>query len=214
MHRTRRRAFERAAGVTTTCCRRQSFYAFATLQLRRTRFALTVSAWLADRACSHSPPAPIGLRRGSLLLLRERRRSKELRTLSCQLLERGLPSRSSRRQAARARWASARQPSLASRAKAGGGRRTRTFEVIRRLIYSQLPLPLGTLPRPTTSQAQPLRGGDQAMDDVNTVSRWRAPGRARLWAKGGGKVNQGKPLKAALGALKLPYSGTRDTSTP
>src|ERR1700692_2905898 len=28
----------------------------------------------------------------------------------------------------------------------GGGRRTRTFEVIRRLIYSQLPLPLGTLP--------------------------------------------------------------------
>src|SRR6185437_7527266 len=33
----------------------------------------------------------------------------------------------------------------------GGGRRTRTFEVIRRLIYSQLPLPLGTLPRSTTS---------------------------------------------------------------
>ena len=32
-------------------------------------------------------------------------------------------------------------------AKDGGGRRTRTFEVIRRLIYSQLPLPLGTLPR-------------------------------------------------------------------
>src|SRR3569623_604249 len=29
----------------------------------------------------------------------------------------------------------------------GGGRRTRTFEAIRRLIYSQLPLPLGTLPR-------------------------------------------------------------------
>jgi hypothetical protein len=34
----------------------------------------------------------------------------------------------------------------------GGGRRTRTFEVIRRLIYSQLPLPLGTLPRSTTSR--------------------------------------------------------------
>ena len=29
------------------------------------------------------------------------------------------------------------QPKLAERAKAGGGRRTRTFEVIRRLIYSQ-----------------------------------------------------------------------------
>src|SRR3954447_26394371 len=42
---------------------------------------------------------------------------------------------------------------LASQAKAGGGRRTRTFEVIRRLIYSQLPLPLGTLPRSTPSQA-------------------------------------------------------------
>src|SRR6267378_2267484 len=71
----------------------------------------------------------------------------------------GLPGRSSRPRPAYARWASAWQPSLASRAKAGGGRRTRTFEVIRRLIYSQLPLPLGTLPRPTTSQAQPLRGG-------------------------------------------------------
>ena len=34
----------------------------------------------------------------------------------------------------------------------GGGRRTRTFEVIRRLIYSQLPLPLGTLPRSTASE--------------------------------------------------------------
>ena len=43
--------------------------------------------------------------------------------------------------------------------KDGGGRRTRTFEVIRRLIYSQLPLPLGTLPRLTASQAQPLGGG-------------------------------------------------------
>ena len=52
----------------------------------------------------------------------------------------GLPGRSSRQQPACARWASARQPSLASRAKAGGGRRTRTFEVVRRLIYSQPPI--------------------------------------------------------------------------
>ncbi len=36
---------------------------------------------------------------------------------------------------------------LALRVKAGGGGRTRTFEAMRRLIYSQLPLPLGTLPR-------------------------------------------------------------------
>ncbi|MEA2792947.1 MAG: hypothetical protein QOI87_327, partial [Bradyrhizobium sp.] len=57
---------------------------------------------------------------------------------------------------------------LASRAKAGGGRRTRTFEVIRRLIYSQLPLPLGTLPRSTASQPTRRNGGDKAMDDVKT----------------------------------------------
>src|SRR3954452_18049513 len=36
------------------------------------------------------------------------------------------------------------------------------------------------------------------MDDINTASRWRAPGRARLWAKGHGKVNQWKPPKDAL----------------
>src|SRR5216683_1562225 len=50
----------------------------------------------------------------------------------------------------------------------GGGRRTRTFEVIRRLIYSQLPLPLGTLPRSTASQPIRRNGGDKAMDDVKT----------------------------------------------
>src|SRR5712671_4499660 len=47
------------------------------------------------------------------------------------------------------------------RAKAGGGRRTRTFEVIRRLIYSQLPLPLGTLPRSTASEPARRNGGDR-----------------------------------------------------
>src|SRR5258707_13421969 len=39
----------------------------------------------------------------------------------------------------------------------GGGRRTRTFEVIRRLIYSQLPLPLGTLPRDAIGPHPPKR---------------------------------------------------------
>jgi hypothetical protein len=124
----------------------------------------------------------------------------------------GLPSRSSRLEPAYALWASARQPSLASRAKAGGGRRTRTFEVIRRLIYSQLPLPLGTLPRPNSIGTHPLNGGGRAMDDVNTASRWRAPGRARLWAKQHGKVNQRGPSKHAHKGPKLPESGTRDTS--
>lgn len=37
----------------------------------------------------------------------------------------------------------------------GGEGRTRTFEAMRRLIYSQLPLPLGTLPRPTASEDCP-----------------------------------------------------------
>src|ERR1700728_3670992 len=58
----------------------------------------------------------------------------------------------------------------------GGGRRTRTFEVIRRLIYSQLPLPLGTLPRSTASEPIRRNGGNKAMDDVKTGRRWRAPG--------------------------------------
>src|SRR6266481_185828 len=47
------------------------------------------------------------------------------------------------------------EPKLAQQAKAGGGGRTRTFEAMRRLIYSQLPLPLGTLPRSTARD--PLR---------------------------------------------------------
>jgi hypothetical protein len=54
----------------------------------------------------------------------------------------------------------ARQSCSLPRAKDGGGRRTRTFEVIRRLIYSQLPLPLGTLPRSTASQPIRRNGGD------------------------------------------------------
>ena len=36
----------------------------------------------------------------------------------------------------------------------GGGGRTRTYEAMRRLIYSQLPLPLGTLPRSMAAQSE------------------------------------------------------------
>src|SRR5271166_4794810 len=51
----------------------------------------------------------------------------------------------------------------------GGGRRTRTFEVIRRLIYSQLPLPLGTLPRSNPIANPPAEmATEEAMDDVKT----------------------------------------------
>src|SRR5258707_10742320 len=88
---------------------------------------------------------------------------------------RGLPSRSARMRPAFARRASAWQPSRL-RAKAGGGRRTRTFEVIRRLIYSQLPLPLGALPRSTASEPTAEMAARQALDDVKTGRRWRAPG--------------------------------------
>jgi hypothetical protein len=51
------------------------------------------------------------------------------------------------------------QPWLAKRAKAGGGGRTRTCEAMRRLIYSQLPLPLGTLPRPNSVSKSSARSG-------------------------------------------------------
>src|ERR1019366_7203621 len=80
----------------------------------------------------------------------------------------------------------------------GGGRRTRTFEVIRRLIYSQLPLPLGTLPRSTASQPNRRNGGRKATDDVKTEGRSRAPGWARLWRNRTSKVNQRRPpIRAA-----------------
>ena len=39
---------------------------------------------------------------------------------------------------------------IIERLQNGGGGRTRTCEAMRRLIYSQLPLPLGTLPRSMT----------------------------------------------------------------
>jgi hypothetical protein len=48
-------------------------------------------------------------------------------------------------------------PNALDDAMVGGGRRTRTFEVIRRLIYSQLPLPLGTLPLLNPIKAYPPR---------------------------------------------------------
>jgi hypothetical protein len=50
------------------------------------------------------------------------------------------------------------------------------------------------------------------MDDVKTGFRWHVPGRARLWAKGDGKVNQRKRLIEAPGGPKLPLFGTRETS--
>src|SRR5467141_2486300 len=74
----------------------------------------------------------------------------------------------------------------------GGGRRTRTFEVIRRLIYSQLPLPLGTLPRSTASQPIRRNGGDKAMDDVKTKDPITGSPAARVY----GGIDPAKSTKA------------------
>ena len=50
------------------------------------------------------------------------------------------------------------------------------------------------------------------MDGAKTGFRWHVPGRARLWGKGHGKVNQRKRLIAVAGSPKLPLFGTRETS--
>src|SRR5271155_796446 len=97
----------------------------------------------------------------------------------------------------------------------GGGRRTRTFEVIRRLIYSQLPLPLGTLPRSNPIANPPAEmATEEAMDDVKTKDPITGSRLARLWRNRPGKVNQGAPPLKRRAGLKLPLFGTRDTSWP
>src|SRR5580700_6097593 len=49
---------------------------------------------------------------------------------------------------------------------------------------------------------------------LKTRRRWRAPGRARLWAMGHAKVNQGPWRKCQhfQSLSKLPWTGTRETS--
>src|SRR5256885_13885946 len=82
------------------------------------------------------------------------------------------------------------------RAKAGGEGRTRTFEAMRRLIYSQLPLPLGTLPRPTASgnrppewrRTEPRIGAESAWPEDGTRS-------GAFMGKRPCKVNQAGPRK-------------------
>ena len=50
------------------------------------------------------------------------------------------------------------------------------------------------------------------MDDVKTGRRWRAPGRARLWAEGRWQSQPMGAANTAPSGPKLPLSGTRDTS--
>ena len=82
------------------------------------------------------------------------------------------------------------QPAADCWGKIGGGRRTRTFEAMRRLIYSQLPLPLGTLPRLTASKPTRRNGDRKAMDDAKTADPITGSRLARLWGNSPGKVNQ------------------------
>ena len=78
------------------------------------------------------------------------------------------------------------QPSIARRAKRGGGGRTRTCEAMRRLIYSQLPLPLGTLPR--------FNGARSASPCGGRNGPWRREGRGSpVSGVAAGRVYGGKP---------------------
>src|SRR3954467_7949872 len=87
----------------------------------------------------------------------------------------------------------------------GGGGRTRTFEVIRRLIYSQLPLPLGTLPLSTASQPNRRDGRDKG-NRMTLKPRTRSTG-SRSGAFMGEAPRQSQPTEAAdmrRDGLKLP----------
>ncbi len=78
-------------------------------------------------------------------------------------------------------------------AKVGGGRRTRTFEVIRRLIYSQLPLPLGTLPRLVPRDADRLRSAESP--EAETQTRTGSAVR-RVYGRSSGAKSTAAPASA------------------
>src|SRR4051812_29241383 len=85
-------------------------------------------------------------------------------------------------------------PQLAEPAKAGGGRRTRTFEVIRRLIYSQLPLPLGTLPRSMAFDPAACAGNESRHGDVKTANARRRGWRPAAFMAEGAWQSQPRDL--------------------
>ena len=87
------------------------------------------------------------------------------------------------------------------KSRAGGEGRTRTFEAMRRLIYSQLPLPLGTLPRSTASQPARRNGGDEAMDDAETKAPITGSSVAAFMAESPRQSQPTRPLiRAARGS--------------
>ena len=136
-------------------------------------------SWMACRAVARgdSPPAPVGLRRGSLLSLRERRRSRSL-ALFCQLLESGLPSRSSPA-TARLRPLGFGAAAFSRFASEGWwGKKDSNLRSHKTADLQSAPFATRDTP-PFNHIASPAAelAAAEAMDDVNTVSRWRAPGR-------------------------------------
>ena len=85
---------------------------------------------------------------------------------------------------------------------------------MRRLIYSQLPLPLGTLPLNSIATQPPGRqrqGRSMTLKPKDPISG------SRLGAFMGEAPRQSQPTEAAnmrRDGLKLPLFGTHDTSLP
>jgi hypothetical protein len=145
-------------------------------------------------ACAGAPASPDTLRPDGL-------------SVACRVVARG-------DKPAFALWATARQPSLASRAKAGGRGRTRTYEAMRRLIYSQLPLPLGTLSRPNSVGRHPrLVAADRPYDDADRRStQLSGSGGRRVYGRRAvAKSTKSSRSSASFFRPKLPSPGTRDT---
>ena len=103
------------------------------------------------------------------------------------------------------------------RVKDGGGGRTRTCEAMRRLIYSQLPLPLGTLPRRHGIDGLPRTAA------LRPTGLWRRQGRGARLAGCAAGAFMGEPGRQSqprewrfpdFSSPKLPESDARDTSRP
>src|SRR3954463_11215196 len=88
----------------------------------------------------------------------------------------------------------------------GGEGRTRTFEAMRRLIYSQLPLPLGTLPLNSIENPPAELAEARSRMTLKPETPMTGAQLARLWGKHPGKVNQCRPLKRAGFGSNCHYS--------
>ena len=100
-------------------------------------------------------------------------------------------------------------------AKRGGGGRTRTCEAMRRLIYSQLPLPLGTLPRFNGARSASPCGDGPGHGDVKaaeTLPKGSRPG--AFMGERGWQSQPRQAPKSTRNQAKLPILGTHDKKRP